>query len=125
MRKQKTEFLDGVDLKKLLAYVKERGGDGWIIWKPEYFTAMGFKREVLPIKTHKSSKTDPKWALTNDEGPVDELTGVYNLTMLVLIADAIGVGKDYPEFYSRGSQARAISEVVVPKLETMIKRKEQ
>jgi hypothetical protein len=110
-------ILDGVDLHKLLAYVKEEGSDGWIIWKPEYFTAMGFKREVLPIETFVSSKTDSKWAITHKGKNVDKVTGgVWNLAMLVRIADAIGVGDDYDRHDGRGSQARAISVVIIPRL---------
>ena len=40
---KRPEFLEGVDLKKLRAYLDEDGGDGWTIWKPEKFTEMGFR----------------------------------------------------------------------------------
>ena len=44
------KWLEGIDLQLLREHVVEDGGDGWTIWKPEYFTQMGFKADDLPTR---------------------------------------------------------------------------
>jgi hypothetical protein len=111
------KWLEGVDLKKLRKHVDEDGGDGWSIWKPEYFTKMGFKADDLPTEKHESG--EGKHAITNSEtGQIADVTGVWNLTFMTVLAGHLGV--KYAGYMGRGFQARAIRDVVLPALDSII-----
>jgi hypothetical protein len=113
------DFLDGIDLEKLRDFVHEDGGDGWTIWHPEKFTKMGFKADDLPVAKHVSS--EGKWGITQQGKDVEELTGVWNLAFMQLLAWRLDV--DYPAFMGRGFQARAIRDAVLPVIDKLREEK--
>ena len=114
----KHALLKNVNLVKLREYLNESGGDGWSIWEPAKFTKMGFKLKDLPVYKHKSDKRDIKSTIFRSDGTVGDLTGVYNLRMLSLLAGAFNV--EYMSANGRGTEARRITEAVLPKLEELI-----
>jgi hypothetical protein len=107
MSKKKKSMLDGVNLRKLQRYLKESGGDGWTIWPPEKFTAMGFAASDLPISKHRSDTSDPKSTIYKHGKVVPETKGVYNLTLLRWLAQDVGARQS--EKIGRGSEARELT----------------
>ena len=81
--------------------------DGHTIFEPNVLINLGVPEHVSDhyVKTFKSNPNDPKWIIYNADGePVNQMQGVYGLTVLEDIAAAFGVkGRG---FYGRGSQAR-------------------
>ena len=81
------------------------GGHG--ILDPQRLIAAGLDRRIVEHYTDTlRSDGSPKGSIFVDGKPVDELRGVYSLTLLEGIARARGVA--YPASLGRGSQARAI-----------------
>lgn len=107
-------MLEGVDLKKLIDFLKDEGGNGWEIWHPEMFTEMGFSEKSLPIREHRSDGS-PKGTITNGGEILKSVKGVYNLDFLYRLGAFLDA--DYEGKLGRGSQARAITAAVLPILE--------
>ena len=115
--KVKKPNLSKVDQSKLLSFLHKDGGDGWTIWKVSKFTDMGFRKEDLPVRVHKSDTRDPKSTIFGKKGEViEKLEGVYGLTFLYWLAGAYGVDSSN-DMMGRGSQARVVTDRILGKLE--------
>lgn len=114
-------MLDGVDLKSLIDWLKENGGDGWTIWKTSAFTSMGFDKSILPIREIESDTSSPKSTIYDRDGKViPKVKGVYGLSFLRRLANELGEGSAGSMFFGRGSEARAITAAILPKLESRL-----
>jgi len=113
MTKTKRDILQGVDLNKLIEFVREDGGDGHSIWKSSMFTDMGFAAKDLPIRKHTSDGSYKGTVFGHDGKPI-EPTGVYGLDFMYQLARFLGV--TFPSFMGRGFQARAIQSAVLAEL---------
>ena len=89
------------EIRKL---VEEIGGDGHTIWNPSVLD--GFPAEVRGrfVRSFKSSKKDPKGMIFVDGQRVEELSGVYGLTLLRSICSDLGL--KYEDCFGRGTEAR-------------------
>jgi hypothetical protein len=106
---KQVKMLRNVNKSKLTAYLNKSGSDGWTIWLPSKFTDMGFDLADLPVRKHKSDTSDPKSTIFNNGEVVKELEGVYNLTFLRKLADAVGADTD-TGMLGRGSDARVLTQ---------------
>lgn len=85
--------------------------DGHTILNPEAFIDAGLAAEVVEFATTTyKSDGSPKGTIFVRGEPVPELTGVYGLNLLTLLADALGVR--YRSCMGRGFQASAIQEAL-------------
>lgn len=104
------KMLRNVNKSKLTSFLNKNGSDGWTIWMPSKFTDMGFDLADLPVHKHKSDTRDPKSTIFGDNGEVlKSLEGVYNLTFLRRLADAVGASTD-TGMMGRGSDARVLTQ---------------
>lgn len=89
------------EIRKL---VEEIGGDGHTIWNPSVLD--GFSDDVRGrfVRSFKSSKSDPKGMIFVDGARVDELAGVYGLSILRAICSDLGL--TYEDCNGRGTEAR-------------------
>jgi hypothetical protein len=94
-------------------------GDGHTIFLPSFYSPFFSEdelREAGLVMTYASDYSSPKSTIFDDKGtPLEELTGVYNLTFLEWLAEALDV-TDYRICMGRGSQAQAIVEAIRAKV---------
>jgi hypothetical protein len=108
--------LDNVDKGKLVAFLHENGSDGWTIWATSKFTDMGFTKKDLPVHTYRSDTSNPKSTIYGDDGNVlEKVEGVYNLTFLRRLAEAVGASTD-TGMLGRGSDARILTTRILEQL---------
>ena len=86
-------------------------GDGHTIFLPEFY-APHFSEDELRkarlIRTLESDFSNPKSTIFDANGnPVDKMEGVYNLSFLYWLCDALGVDS-YNDYNGRGSQAQEL-----------------
>jgi hypothetical protein len=86
-------------------------GDGHTIFYPHhyapYFTEDELRKARL-IRTLESDFSNPKSTIFDANGnPVDKMEGVYNLSFLYWLCDALGVDS-YNDYNGRGSQAQEL-----------------
>lgn len=92
------------DVKKILA---ECAHDGHSILPPNTFEGVNPEFVKAVTFVHKSSKTDPKWAITTKDGPVASMKGIYTLSALQLACGLLQLESGARHFYGRGRQATA------------------
>jgi hypothetical protein len=95
------------EIRKLL---EEIGSDGHTIWNPSVLN--GFPEAVRGrfIRSFKSSKKDPKGMIFVDGQRVEELSGVYGLTLLRSICSDLGL--TYEDCFGRGTEARRATSAI-------------
>lgn len=104
-------------IKTALEQKFELDGDGWTIYKPQFYYNMGLPKEFVDQfnERHDSGNTF-KSTITNDDGEVLKFTmGVYNLTILYGIAKELGCETGSP-FIGRGYTARWLVDQIQSKL---------
>jgi len=89
------------EIRKL---VEEIGGDGHTIWKASVLDGLPAEVRGRFVRSFKSSKRDPKGMIFVDGARVDELEGVYGLTILRAICSDLGL--TYEDCFGRGTEAR-------------------
>lgn len=104
----KTRTLEALEAGKIV-------GDGHTIFTPDFYSPYFSEYELVEaglMTTLKSDYSSAKSTIFGDDGvPLEELTGVYNLSFLEWLAEQVGA-TDYPTYNGRGSQARAIVEAI-------------
>ena len=101
------EALAALPRPTLLAIANVSRDDGHSLFDPTAYIAAGLTMELANFFTrlHQSDGT-PKGTLFNKGGIVPELTGIYGLTVLEAITDALNLER--PHFHGRGFRARAL-----------------
>jgi hypothetical protein len=84
------------------------GGDGHTIWSAPALIDDGVPAYIIDAFTRveKGSRSDIKQAIFTDQGVVDELRGVYGLTVIRSLAGHYGVTS---QAFGRGTEARQLT----------------
>lgn len=106
------------DQRHLLSVI---GGDGHTIWTARYLAEEGVNHAIISAFSshYKSNKRDFKQTITVNGLVVDEMEGIYGLTVLWSLANHHGVESDK---MGRGSQAQELTQKIRAKLAVDIAR---
>lgn len=102
----------------IAAVVKAIDGDGHTIFDPSLLRGAGVPEELVQASTTKYESNPDHWKETifaKNGQPVREMTGVYGLSVLWAIRDAIGAASSMA--MGRGFLARALSANIMKRLE--------
>lgn len=97
---------------KIIATVA--GNDGHSIKRVLAFNGVNAAFLAAVTYTHKSSRTDPKHAITDTQTglPVDTLTGIYTLDILRAACNVLKLPHDADQYFGRGRMAFAYTAAI-------------
>lgn len=96
---------------KIKALLETIGNDGHTIWKPTVLKSFPKAIKERFIKVQKSNKKDYKSTIFDNNGnAMDEIEGIYGLSLLGTICNDLGL--EYDSKIGRGFQARCYTESI-------------
>jgi len=98
-------------------FLKDYGSDGWSILTPEGLVkTYGFPAAWLKPLTYEHQSGPGKYQIYDNKTgqPVKSCPGVHSLTVLSRLASQVGAVA--PEYFGRGSQARAYTRAILDEI---------
>lgn len=113
-----TDNGDNMDKEVVLNLLDHIGNDGHTIWEADADFFSGMPEEFMGSVTETlKSDGSPKGTIWRDGEAVDEMQGVYGLTLLWRLARLIGADMDkHDQLMGRGFRACALTEAIREKL---------
>lgn len=111
--------LEKLNLPEIAEWLED--GDGHGIYKPEFYTDLGFSPDIVKkyTRVHESDGT-PKGTIFSDDGIYDKLMGIYNLDFLKWFARYIGADTSEGDSkMGRGFAARCYGAASLKRLKQM------
>ena len=81
--------------------------DGWSILRPSYLIGLGLPKSTAEqlTRVYKSDYSSFKGTIFVEGKPVDQVEGIYSLSLLAYLAELVGVESTAITAIGRGSQA--------------------
>jgi hypothetical protein len=117
MARKKKEWPKGLTREAVREVIRKFGHDGHTIWDPQGIKDCGIPDEIVKKWTHvERSNGTPKGTIFNDGKILDELEGVYGLSMLANLAYMVNADTSKCDAIGRGTLASQYTNAILEAL---------